>query len=71
VTFTKSELNGMTTVRELKNLSTLDPDPTLFMIPADYTHVEQQLDPPGARPEPKFPERPAPGSRGRGRGGIH
>lgn len=72
VTFTKSELNGMTTVRQLKNLSTLDPDPTLFMIPADYTRVEQQLAPLGARPEPKFPERPAPGSpRGRGRGGIH
>ena len=67
VTLTKSELGGMTVVRELKNLSTSEPDSTLFMIPPDYTLVEQELTPPGSRPEVKFPQRPAPGS---GRGGM-
>ena len=67
VTLTKSEVGRMTTVRELKNVSTLEPDPALFMIPPDYTLVEQELAPPGKRPEAKPPQRPGPGS---GRGGM-
>lgn len=71
ITFTRTELGGTTLIlRELKNLSTLEPDPTLFMIPADYTLIEQEMAPRGKRPEPKIPQRPAAASGRGGRGGI-
>jgi hypothetical protein len=61
----------MATVRELKNVSTLEPDPALFMVPPNHTLVEQELLPPGNRPEAKRPQRRPSGSgRGRGRGGM-
>lgn len=71
VTFARSELGGTTLIlRELKNLSTVEPDPVLFMIPSDYTVVEQEMAPRGNRPEPKTPQRPAAALGRGGRGGI-
>lgn len=69
VTLTKSESGGMTAVRELKNISTLEPEPELFMIPADYRLIELKRPSPGAGP--KIPPPPGAGpERGRGPGGI-
>lgn len=71
VTFARSEVGGtMLILRELKNLSTIEPDPLLFMIPSDYTVVEQEIVPRGNRPEPKIPQRSAPALGRGGRGGI-
>lgn len=68
VTKTKSYAGGMTMVRELKNLSTDEPDMKLFTIPADYKLMERQL--PDERPALNQPAKPTPVSgRGKGRGG--
>ena len=71
VTLTKSEVGRMITVRELKNVSTVEPDPALFTVPSDYTVVEQEVASPGNRPEARLPQRRSPGpGRGRGPGGL-
>ena len=42
VTRTKTEAAGITTTKELRNISTREPSPALFAIPADYTVIEQK-----------------------------
>lgn len=61
VTWTKTEAAGLTTTRELRNLSTEEPDPAVFAIPVDYTVIEQEAAP-GAGPQ-IVPPRPAPDPR--------
>jgi hypothetical protein len=58
VTWTKTEAAGLTTTKELRNISTREPSPALFAIPADYTVIEQE-----ARPG-NGPQRVLPGQRG-------
>lgn len=60
VTWMKTEGASMTTIRELRNLSTEKPSPALFTIPADYSVVEQE-----ARPGPD-PRGMGPKRRGQG-----
>lgn len=60
----KSEVAGMTSVRELEEC---EPDGILFMIPLDYTLVQQEILPSGNRPDVKPPQPPGTGSvRGAG-----
>lgn len=42
VTWTKTEAAGFTTTKELRNISTQEPSPALFAVPADYTVIEQE-----------------------------
>lgn len=58
VTWTKTEAAGFTTTRELRNLSTEEPNPAVFAIPADYAVIEQD-ERPGNGP-PLVPPRPGP-----------
>lgn len=42
VTWTKTETGSVTAIRELRNLSTEEPSPAMFTIPADYSVIEQE-----------------------------
>ena len=59
VIWTRAEAPGLTSTKELRNISTEEPSPALFAIPADYTVVEQE-----ARPGNE-PQSGVPGARGR------
>jgi hypothetical protein len=60
VTWVKTEAGSMTSIRELRNLSTEEPSPAMFTIPADYSVIEQEAKTnPEARPV--LPQRRAPG----------
>jgi hypothetical protein len=43
VTWSRVEVPGMTTTRELQNISTDDPDPGLFQVPSDFTIVDDTI----------------------------
>lgn len=45
VTWTKTEASGLTSTRELRIVSTEEPSPELFAIPADYTIIHQEAKP--------------------------
>ena len=45
VTWTKTEAAGLTTTKEMRNISTREPSKELFAIPADYTVIEQEARP--------------------------
>lgn len=59
VTWTKIEAAGLTTTKELRNISTREPSPALFAIPAEYTVIEQEATP-GKGPKEVFPRRRGP-----------
>jgi hypothetical protein len=56
VTWMKTEGGSMTTIRELRNLSTEEPNPAMFTIPADYSVIEQEAKP-GPDPRAVLPKR--------------
>jgi hypothetical protein len=60
VTWMKTEGASMTTIRELRNLSTEEPSPAMFTIPADYSVIEQEAKP-GPDPRAVLPKRRGPG----------
>jgi hypothetical protein len=60
VTLMKTEGATMTTIRELRNISTEEPSPAMFRIPADYSVVEQEAKP-GPDPRTALPKRRGPG----------
>lgn len=60
VTWMKTEGGSMTTIRELRNLSTEEPSPALFTIPANYSVIEQEAKP-GPDPRAALPKRRGPG----------
>lgn len=62
VTWMKTEGGSMTTIRELQNLSTEEPSPAMFTIPADYSVIEQEAKP-GPDPRAVLPKRRGPGLR--------
>ena len=47
VTRAKTEAGGLTTVKELRNISTDEPSAAVFAIPGDYTVLEQEAPPRG------------------------
>ena len=56
---TRAELAGAVTEKELRSVSTDEPKPELFTIPADYTVVEQEARPEGpGEKRPALPQRP-------------
>ena len=62
VTWMKTEAGSMTSIRELRNVSTEEPSPARFTIPADYSVIEQEAKTnPDARPV--LPQRRAPGKQ--------
>lgn len=62
VTWMKTEGGNMTTIREFRNLSTEEPSPAMFTVPADYSVIEQEAKPgPGPAPQTVLPKRRAPG----------
>lgn len=62
VTWMKTEAGRMITIKELRNLSTEEPSPSLFTIPADYSIIEHEADP-GPDPRTALPSRRRPGLR--------
>lgn len=60
VTWMKTEGGNMTTIRELRNLTTEEPSPAMFTVPEGYSVIEQQAAKPGAAPQTLVPKRPAP-----------
>jgi hypothetical protein len=56
----KTEAGNMTTTKELRNVSTEEPSPAMFSIPADYAVIEQEI---RLGPDPRVavvPKRPSP-----------
>jgi hypothetical protein len=62
VTWMKTEAGSMTTIKELRNLSTEEPSPEMFTIPADYSVIEQEARP-GPDPRGVIPKRRGPGQQ--------
>jgi hypothetical protein len=62
VTWMKTESGRMTTIKELRNLSTEEPSPAMFTIPADYSVIEQEARP-GPDPRTSVPRRRGPNRR--------
>jgi hypothetical protein len=62
VTWTKIERAGRTTTKALRNLSTKEPSPDMFTIPADYGIIEQKARP-GNGPRIVLPRPGAPNRR--------
>lgn len=60
VTLMKTEGGSMATVRELRNISTEEPSPAMFTIPAGYSVIEQEARP-GPDPRAALPKRRGPG----------
>ena len=59
VTWTKTEAAGLTTTKEMRNISTREPSKELFAIPADYTVIEQEARP-GNGPQKVLPRQRGP-----------
>lgn len=64
MTWMKTEGGNMTTIRELRNLSTEEPSPAMFTVPAHYSVIEREAKP-GSGPalEAVLPKRRAPGPK--------
>lgn len=59
VTWTKTEAGGLTTTKELRNLSLEEPDQAMFSVPVDYVVIEHDATP-GPGPVRLLPRSAAP-----------